>query len=116
MSDNKNKGLRPLKNAQTTFKDTDTDSINSKDIARDPNASKINKENFKPKKSNEGKAMAQQLRPSTPPNQTGFKLKKKTDGDSPDSQVIASGDCSPRSEGVRRADRKDVSHWPGAQE
>lgn len=33
--------------------------------------------------------------------------------DSPDSQVIASGDCTPGSEGVRRKDRVDVHHWPG---
>ena len=33
--------------------------------------------------------------------------------DSPDSQVIASGDCTPGSEGVRRKDRADVHYWSG---
>ena len=53
--------------------------------------------------------------PSTPPSQMIRALYEKQ-SDSPDSQVIASGDCSPGSEGVKRADRKDVHHWPGAQE
>ena len=33
--------------------------------------------------------------------------------DSPDSQVIASGDCTPGSEGVRRKDRVDAHYWSG---
>ncbi|KAL9635719.1 MAG: hypothetical protein Q9164_003285 [Protoblastenia rupestris] len=84
-------------------------------------ASGSNKENAKPKHASGtsgGKATAQQPRPTTPPKQSGSKtqMMKNKAGDSPDSQVIESGDCSPRSEGVKRADRKDVKHWPGAQE
>ena len=39
-------------------------------------------------------------------------LKVDDRDESPDSQVIASGDCTPGSEGIRRADRIDVHPWP----
>ena len=53
--------------------------------------------------------------PRTPPSRTTKRQQKEND-DSPNSQVIVSGDCTPGSEGVKRADRRDVHHWPGAQE
>ena len=37
---------------------------------------------------------------------------KDDQGHTPDSQVVEDGDCSPGSEGVKRVDRKDVTHWP----
>ncbi|KAL9129415.1 MAG: hypothetical protein Q9217_002120 [Psora testacea] len=102
MSDH-NKGFKAYKYPQSALEGKDT------------SGAKANKENVKPTKGTGGKYGGEQLRPSTPPQQTGSKV-KNTDKDSPDSQVIASGDCSPRSEGIKRADRKDVKHWPGAQD
>ena len=55
------------------------------------------------------------FQPRTPPSQMSKREQKEND-DSPNSQVIVSGDCTPGSEGVKRADRRDVHHWPGAQE
>ena len=42
----------------------------------------------------------------------GFRQVLAERNENPNSQVIASGDCSPRSEGVKRSERKDVSHFP----
>ena len=52
----------------------------------------------------------QYLRPSTPPNQMGSKL-KDDNGNSPCSQACTSGTVTPNSEGVKRSDR-DVFHAP----
>ena len=47
--------------------------------------------------------------------QSGYlKVIEEGGGHTPDSEVIVSGTCSPGSEGVRRADRKDVHHFGGA--
>lgn len=42
----------------------------------------------------------------------GFRQVLVERNENPGSQVIASGDCSPTSEGVKRSERKDVSHFP----
>ena len=51
-------------------------------------------------------------RPRHAPHRSRF-LNIDDRDDSPDSQVIASGDCTPGSEGVRRKDRADVHYWSG---
>ncbi|MDI1493434.1 MAG: hypothetical protein OHK93_005223 [Ramalina farinacea] len=51
-------------------------------------------------------------RPRHGPHRSRF-LNIEDRDDSPDSQVIASGDCTPGSEGVRRKDRADVHYWSG---
>ena len=93
-------GAEPRFECLDTHKPTESNQTLPKDEHEPVNGTK---ENQKP------------YRPRTPPAQI-IRALVKEHSDSPDSQVIASGDCSPRSEGVKRADRKDVRHWPGAQE
>ena len=42
----------------------------------------------------------------------GYRQMLAERSENPSSQVIASGDCSPKSEGVKRSERRDVSHFP----
>ena len=53
-----------------------------------------------------------QLRPSTPPTQTGSRFHDE-DGNSPGSQACESGTVTPNSEGVWRKDRKRFHNPPG---
>ncbi|KAL2038113.1 hypothetical protein N7G274_009060 [Stereocaulon virgatum] len=68
--------------------------------------------NVQPKK--DDKKKDSHLRPSTPPAQTGSKLRDE-DGNSPSSQACESGNVTPNSEGVWRKDRKRY-HAPPAGE
>ena len=52
-----------------------------------------------------------QLRPSTPPAQTGSRLHDE-DGNSPISQACESGTVTPNSEGIWRKDRKRFHQPP----
>ena len=69
----------------------------------------------KSKKSNEGQENQDPTRTRHP--HPGYKKVIEDNRDhSPDSEVIESGVCSPRSEGIWRANRKDVAHWPATLE
>ena len=50
------------------------------------------------------------------PHSGYLKVLEANRDESPDSQVIESGVCSPRSEGIWRANRKDIAHWPADME
>lgn len=62
-------------------------------------------------KKKEEKKKENQLRPSTPPSQTGSRLHDE-DGNSPVSQACDSGTVTPNSEGVWRKDRKRFHQPP----
>ena len=62
-------------------------------------------------KTKDEKKKENQLRPSTPPSQTGSRLHDE-DGNSPASQACESGTVTPNSEGVWRKDRKRFHQPP----
>lgn len=63
------------------------------------------------KKKKDEKKKEKQLRPSTPPAQTGSRLHDE-DGNSPLSQACESGTVTPNSEGIWRKDRKRFHQPP----
>ena len=62
-------------------------------------------------KKKDEKRKENQLRPSTPPAQTGSRLHDE-DGNSPISQACESGTVTPNSEGIWRKDRKRFHQPP----